>query len=416
MEGRKVIGHFERVENTNLTVVITTPIAAATGIVDQALRSTILVGGSVGFLGLILAWLVGSSLAGPVLIQPLRDRATDLGDVSIPTPETSAAASTLSEIPAIPTLPEIQNIKIASSEVGDERLKEERKYAYQAFHSTLAARLREPLLAVLGHVQLVKTKTQDEAVLAHADSIEREARLAKDSIEHWQILEEAPSLQESDEKVDLEKVALSALADKAIELEGSGVVVSKDTNAVPMIRGRAKELEQALGNMIENSIEAMRDRPSRRLALKLTMVGHSIRLSLEDTGIGMTREVREKAFEPFFKGFAAPRHMGLGLAFVQNALKRVGATCEVESSPGEGARFVMKFPVDLELKKAFDAQRAPPPITRAAEPKKEEPKIDELKIEEPEQIVFARVDEKPATFKLGGKEPLPNDAATNLPP
>lgn len=423
MEGRKVIGHFERVENTNLTVVITTPLTAATAVVDAALRNTILVGGSVGFLGLILAWLVASSLGGPVMIQPLKERATDLGDVTVPPPELPETPSVLPSVNqptnfAQPIAATVIN-KDLNQSVSDERLTEERKYAYQAFHSTLAARLREPLLAVLGHVQLVKTKTSDEAVLAHADSIEREARLAKDSIEHWQILEEAPTLQDSDEKVDLEKIALSALAEKAIELEGSGVVVSKDTNSVPLIRGRSKELETAIGNLIENSIEAMRDRPSRRLALKLTMVGTTIRLSLEDTGIGMTREVREKAFEPFFKGFAAPRHMGLGLAFVQNALKRMNATCDIESNPGEGARFVMKFPVDLEAKKAFDAQRAPPPVVRAPEPAKVEP-VAEIKpepvVEEPRVVEAAKEDTKPAAFKLGGKEPLPSDATAGLPP
>lgn len=458
MEGRKVIGHYERVENSNLTVVITTPIEAATAIVDQSLRNTILVGGSVGFLGLILAWLVGSSLSGPIRVQPLKERAdsmpTDLGDVSngVVIPETPVVkpASSLSQ-PAAASGPGVvaQPTNFAQPDVGSERLKEERQYAFQAFHATLAARLREPLLAVLGHAQLLKTKSQDEAVLAHADSIEREARLAKDSIEHWQILEEAPTLQDSNEKVDLEKVALNALAEKAIELEGSGIEVVKETNAVPVVRGRAKELETAIANMIENSIEAMRDRPRKRLALKLTMVGTTIRLSLEDTGIGMSRDVREKIFEPFFKAFAAPRHMGLGLAFANSAFKRAGAAVEVESTPGEGARFVVKFPVDLDAKKTFDAQKkaatvptpaamvaaataapisptavAPTPALAAAEPPpvagtaaaapavKEQPFSPEI------TATGIKAEQKPeaASYTLGGREPLPDNAASALPP
>ncbi len=456
MEGRKVIGHYERVENTNLTVVITTPITAATSIVDQSLRNTILVGGSVGFLGLILAWLVGSSLGGPVRVQPLKDRAeekledrprpTDLGDISAGVALSEDGVPVQAQPPsALKADSQAQPLQLAN-DVGAERLAEERKYAYQAFHSTLAARLREPLLAVIGHVQLVKTKTQDEAVLAHADSIEREARLAKDSIEHWQILEEAPSLPNADEKVDLEKVALNALADKAIELEGSGVIVSKETSAVPLVRGGAKELETALGNMIENAIEAMRDRPTKRLALKLTMVGTSIRLSLEDTGIGMSRDVREKAFEPFFKAFAAPRHMGLGLAFAQSAFTRAKATLEIESSPGEGARFVAKFPVDLDAKKEFEAKKkaaSAPPIqsvakpdvlkadaaavkketaassepTKLAEPSAQEPFIAEPAVPEITATgITTEAKRETPRYTLGGKEALPDDAASALPP
>lgn len=420
MDGRKVLGHFERVDNTNLSVVITTPMSAATAIAEEALRNTILVGGSVGLLSLIVAWLVGSALAGPVMIQPLKDRAdmmTDLGDVSSMTSAEESSRETEKDQQSLSVLPPSALGAISGAlPVSADRLKEERKYAFQAFHSSLAARLREPLLAVIGHVQLVKTKTNDQAVLAHADSIEREARLAKDSIEHWQILEEAPTLSDPNEKLDLEKVALSALADKSIELEGSGIEIVSEMDSVPPVKGNAKELEMALENMIENSIEAMRDQPRRRLTMKLTMVENSARLSLEDTGIGMTREVREKAFEPFFKGFEAPRHMGLGLAFVQNTLKKSGATCEIESTVGEGARFILKFPVEAVVKTASVSAPVTASVSATAPSPVAQPLTENGTETDTAAATVTAAASTPSPFKLGGKEPLPLDVASVLPP
>lgn len=70
-----------------------------------------------------------------------------------------------------------------------------------------------------------------------------------------------------------------------------------------------------------------------------------MRLTVADTGVGMDEETREKAFEPFFSTKGREKGTGLGLAMVYGIVTQSGGSVHVESAPGEGARFILRFPV-----------------------------------------------------------------------
>ena len=383
MDGQKVIGHFERVDRSNLAVVITTPAAATTALAQAFQSSLILTGGIVGLLALFVSYLVGSTIRPVTIIRqsapPNDDAQNEIEpEAAIAPPQPMAR----NEIAAV--------VAQESQSQHDERLQTERKNAFEAFNSGLAARLREPLLAILGHAQLTKQKSSDAELTAHADSIEREARLAKETIERFQNIQETSSLGRVSDSCDLEKVTLAAIAEKALEIEGSGMTLEQHLTHVPRITGRAADVEAMIVHVLENAIEAMRDRPMKKLTVQLSWLNDRVRLMIADTGIGMSRDVQSKAFEPFYKGFEAPRHMGLGLAFVQTTLKRIGATQTLESAPGEGTVFTMEFPVEANARKDFERATAAPGL---------------------EEINRAIQD-----FKLGGKTPVQGTISAPTPP
>jgi CheY-like chemotaxis protein len=72
--------------------------------------------------------------------------------------------------------------------------------------------------------------------------------------------------------------------------------------------------------------------------------GDYLVLSVSDQGVGITPEVMERLFEPFFTTRGAQSGTGLGLAVVHGVMAELGGSIDVQSTPGQGARFTLFLP------------------------------------------------------------------------
>ena len=124
----------------------------------------------------------------------------------------------------------------------------------------------------------------------------------------------------------------------------NGVTVDRCLSPrLPEIIADPSQLNQVLVNLVVNAIQAMTEGGTLRIDTRASE--NHVVLSVEDNGIGMSEEVLRRIFVPFFTTKDTHEGTGLGLPVVHGIVTSHGGTIAVESTPGKGTRFEIKFPV-----------------------------------------------------------------------
>jgi PAS domain S-box-containing protein len=142
--------------------------------------------------------------------------------------------------------------------------------------------------------------------------------------------------------VDLNDVVSAVGVLVGAQYERQGVHVRERlAPALPSIRGQVNALQQVVLNLVTNAAQAM---PSGGdVTITTSVHDGKVRLVVADTGPGIPPEHLSRVFEPFFT--TKPSGTGLGLSVTYGILNDHNATVEIESAPGQGARFIMTFPL-----------------------------------------------------------------------
>ncbi len=129
-------------------------------------------------------------------------------------------------------------------------------------------------------------------------------------------------------------------------------IVERCPADLPPVCVDVQQMQQALLNVLLNAVQAMPEGGTLTISAevvdKMLKPGHprAVRLSVQDTGVGISAENRERIFTPFFT--TKHRGTGLGLAITRTIMEKHHGTIAVESEVGRGTRFVLEFPVCKE--------------------------------------------------------------------
>jgi two-component system nitrogen regulation sensor histidine kinase NtrY len=142
------------------------------------------------------------------------------------------------------------------------------------------------------------------------------------------------------------------LVDKTLALyegrmEGIAVAVSVPRD-LPAILMDPMQMKRVLINLIDNAVEALSGQPDRTLKIgcDLARDGTMARLTVEDNGIGIAPDDRERLFTPYFS--TRKDGTGLGLAIVSRIIADHGGYIGAEPITPRGTRFVIELPVCQE--------------------------------------------------------------------
>lgn len=121
------------------------------------------------------------------------------------------------------------------------------------------------------------------------------------------------------------------------------IEVVKDLNAESVILCHPGQINQVFMNIISNAYQSIQDKGT--IFIKSKSNEKEISISIKDTGIGMTEEVKKRVFEPFFTTKEVGKGTGLGLSISFGIIKKHHGKIEVYSKVNEGTEFIIKLPI-----------------------------------------------------------------------
>jgi signal transduction histidine kinase/HAMP domain-containing protein len=217
---------------------------------------------------------------------------------------------------------------------------ERRELAEREFVSNAAHELRTPLTTIIGAIEVLQAGAKDDPVerdrfLAH---IEREAaRLARLA----RALLTLARAHAGQERPRSEPVALQPLLQEVADdlRPPAGVAVEIECPADLSATVNRDLLEQVLRNLGENAAKHTQE---GRVVLRAYADGNTLRVEVEDSGVGMTADTQRHVFDRFYRGRDRDADgFGLGLAIVRQTVRSLDGRIELDSAPGKGTRVLV---------------------------------------------------------------------------
>lgn len=233
----------------------------------------------------------------------------------------------------------------------DHLIQSERLRAFGQLASGVAHDFSNLLTVILGRIQMLLRQEGLEPNLARQFRVMEEAALGGARL--VQRIQEFTRTRSSRPHIGvdvaqlLEEVREITRPRWGNEAEARGIAydIQIEPEPVPPIAGDPAELREALTNLLLNALEAMPQ--GGQIRLTAAKEGDQVRVTVEDTGYGMSAEVRRRAFEPFFTTKAG-RGTGFGLSVVWAIVQRHRGEITIDTEEGKGTTFTLRFPIHAE--------------------------------------------------------------------
>ena len=225
----------------------------------------------------------------------------------------------------------------------------ERTAELDAFVYSAAHDLQGPVRAVRGFSQLLlddygKNMGRGQVDYIHriSSSGKRMEMLIRDLLDYSRLRREHLQLQAVHLEEVVEQVGLS-LAD---DLDQRGVEFVVECSS-PAVKAEPALLSQVVENLLSNAVKFSQAGTTPRVAVRAENRKDSVRLWIEDNGIGIAEEYHERIFGVFERLHDQESYegTGIGLAIVRRGIMRMGGLVGLESKVGAGSRFWIELPV-----------------------------------------------------------------------
>ncbi len=222
----------------------------------------------------------------------------------------------------------------------------------QTFSYSLSHDIRAPLRAIHSFSAIVLDEHRDKLTGSGAmllgkvvEASKRMDRLVEDVLALSRVGRGGMQTQ----TIDMEELVQQIIQERP-ELQPPNAHVEVQS-PLPKVQGDNASLTQCMANLLGNAVKYVAPGVRPRVKVYADRTDGMIRIWVEDNGLGIPPEAREKIFEPFQRLHTQEEYegSGIGLAIVHKAVERMGGKVGVESEPDQGSRFW------VELKAAGDS-------------------------------------------------------------
>jgi C4-dicarboxylate-specific signal transduction histidine kinase len=114
----------------------------------------------------------------------------------------------------------------------------------------------------------------------------------------------------------------------------------------PIVIGNAIQLEQVMLNLLTNARDVLTDAPRRFICVRSDLEDGMVKLTVEDSGPGIPRDIEQRIFDPFFTTKEVGSGTGLGLSITYGIIQDHRGTIRIDNRPGSGVAFIIRLPLE----------------------------------------------------------------------
>jgi signal transduction histidine kinase len=313
-----------------------------TGDIAQAKRRSAVTIGLVAVSGILLVALVGIIIARSIT-APVKQLVEVTEQIAAGDLTAEAEVKTRDEIGALSNSFNQMTRELKASR--DKLIQSEKLAAVGQLAAGIAHEIRNPLTSIKMIVQLLRRRFQEDesgrtSVQAVLDEISRLEIIISG------LLDFARPMELDLQTADVTQVMNDVLSFMEADLRHRKIQLVRhiDEN-VPKVMLDENRIKQVFMNVILNSMQAMPEGGELAIECRCDDAGDKVQLVFSDTGIGMSQEILDQAFEPFFSN--RDGGTGLGLANVEKIIELHGGSIQLESTEGQGTKVIIKLEVAL---------------------------------------------------------------------
>jgi len=223
-------------------------------------------------------------------------------------------------------------------------LQSEKLAAMGRLTSQIAHELNNPIYGIMNTLELLKTEISPESKRRRIldlslSEIQRLSEMLRNMLSFSKPEEEKRRPIKIDELIE----GILLMMEKQMRESNIQVETSFDPD-IPEIMASTNQMRQVMLNLIKNAKEAMPK--GGNLFIRTGKEDNRVLIHIQDTGMGIPEEIRDKIFEAFFTTKQKVKGVGLGLSVCYGIIKDHGGEIKVESEEGKGTTFVISLPIE----------------------------------------------------------------------